>query len=503
MDYVSLPAKLVYYAKRHLGLEDLDAVYAKNLIMAALNLFEPEDVPLSDTELEEIDGYEVPDVLVWEVMQCAKRQSLCPEGMEESFAAGIMGLLSPAPSALAANFDRFKEVSPQKACDYLYDISIKNNYIQKTAISKNLYWKKDFGDNSIEITINLSKPEKDNREIARMLAQPQASYPKCMLCVENMGFAGTLAKPPRQNLRIVPVTLDGAQWYLQYSPYLYYDRHCIVFSKEHTPMKVDASTPRKLCDFVREFPHFFVGSNASIPIVGGSILSHEHFQGGGGKLPLHHAGDLMQYQSGRFEDVCFSIVNWYNSVIRLRSENAGQLTAAAAALIEHWRGYNCEELGIISHTGQTGHNAVTPIMRLEDGVYILDMILRNNRTDTNHPDGIFHAHKQYHHIKKEGIGLIEAMGLFILPGRLKRETEEIAAILTGASQGAGLEIHRDMISTLKQQAGGIVSPLKANNLIRDYISETCRSILINTAVFKPDNSRARDTFKKFVEDFIK
>lgn len=503
MDINNLPEELIYYAKAHLNLSPLDAVYVKNLIIAALKVAEPASGTISKHRRDEIDAFTVPDELFNRVRDAALGQKLCDAGMEESFAAYIMGLLTPYPSTLSNKFNSLmRNQSPKSACDYLYDISIKNNYIQKTAIDKNLYWKADFGDSFIEITINLSKPEKDNKEIARMQQQPPSSYPPCVLCAENLGYSGNLAKAPRQNLRYIPITLASEEWFMQYSPYLYYDKHCIVVSMQHRPMTIDALTPRKLCDFVTLFPHYFVGSNASIPIVGGSILAHEHFQGGAHRMPVHYAADLKSYRSAKHPKVSFSMVDWYNSVVRMRSTDKEAMIQAAAEVISGWNDYNNPECGIISHTKAVGHNAITPIMRFEHGEYIFDAILRNNRTDDEHPDGIFHADKQYHNIKKEAIGLIEAMGMFILPGRLKGQIAAIADILTGNSDDTqGLEVHADMIEKLKQRCAAGITKGQAELLIKDYINDACKNILINTAVFKPDVS-GRKAFSAFIEGFL-
>ncbi len=489
--------QLLTYARAHLGLRGYDVYYARNLLMAELKVTEPYKGELSQEEKERIAAMTVPDEFVESLCRIAREKNLADEGMEPSFAAKIIGFLTPSPEKVIENFNDIREKEGiEKACLYLYNLSIKNNYIQKTAIEKNIKWRADFEDNFIEITINLSKPEKDNKDILRQLKQPATSYPPCALCIENLGFEGNLSKPPRQNIRVVPVKLDGEEWFVQYSPYLYYDEHCIAISMEHRPMKVDRSTFLRLLDFVDIFPHYFIGSNASLPIVGGSILSHEHYQGGGYKMPLHYAADRKFYDS-KMEGVSVSTVEWYNSVVRIKSADRQKLYTVACKVYEKWLDYSNEECGIISKTSEQ-HNALTPIMRKEKGQYVLEIILRNNRTSEEHPDGIFHAHAEYHNIKKEGIGLIEAMGLYILPGRLKKQTEEIKKILCGEREyGDDLEVHKHMIERLLSENKAPMREEDARRAITEYINEVCRQILINTAVFKPDE-KGKKAFDNFM-----
>lgn len=488
--------QLLVYAEAHLGLKGYDVYYARNLLMSELKVTEPYCGALGQEEIQEIKGLAVPDRLIDSLCQTAREKNLAEEGMELSFASKIMGILSPSPEKVIEIFKAIKEKEGiEKACLYLYGLSIKNNYIQKTAIEKNIKWRADFKDKFIEVTINLSKPEKDNKEILRQLKQPATSYPSCVLCVENLGFEGNLSKAPRQNIRIIPVELGGEEWFMQYSPYLYYDEHCIVISKEHRPMRVDKSTFIKLMDFVDAFPHYFIGSNASLPIVGGSILSHEHFQGGGYKMPLHYAPDKKFYDCG-MDGVKVSTTDWYNSTIRIRSADRQKVYQAASRVFDKWQDYTNEECEIIARTSEQ-HNAMTPIMRKDDGEYVLEIILRNNRTNEKHPDGIFHAHSEYHNIKKEGIGLIEAMGLYILPGRLKKQTEEIKKILCGEREyGEDLAIHKRMIEQLSSRNRVPMPEEDARRAITEYINEVCKNILIDTAVFKPDENgqKAFDEF---------
>lgn len=492
--------ELILYAKLNLDLKGYDVLYARNIIMSLLNVTEPYSKELNEEEVNAVKQLDVPDKFIDEISEYAKKNNLYKQGMEQNFAALIMALLSPSPQALTEKFaDIKKQRGGEAACKYLLDISVKNNYIQKTAINKNIMWRADFEDNFLEITINLSKPEKDNKDILKQLTQPQSSYPKCMLCAENLGFEGNLQKPPRQNLRYVPISLNGENWFMQYSPYMYYDEHCIIISEKHNPMRVDKTTITKLLDFVSEFPFYFIGSNASLPIVGGSILSHEHYQGGGHKMPLHYSSDRSFFDI-KEKDVSVSTVNWYNSVVRLKSKSKESIYRAACRVFDAWQSYNDESSDIISKT-TLQHNAVTPIMRKENDLYVMEIILRNNRTSEKYPDGIFHAHPQYHNIKKEGIGLIEAMGLFILPARLKREISEIKEILCGKREyDQSLIIHKQMIDDIKEKRNGLYTEKEAEDAINNYINLTCKNILINTAIFKPDEKgiKAFDRFMQII-----
>ena len=339
--------------------------------------------------------------------------------------AAIMGRLMPRQSEIITHFNNTHMTSPEAATDDFYALCCASNYIQVDRIKKDMYWTGETEYGRLELTVNLSKPEKDPRDIEAARMQPAASYPKCLLCLENVGFAGTRAWPSRQNLRVIPVTLDDRQWYFQYSPYLYYNEHCIVFSEQHRPMEITAATFRQLLDFVKVFPHYFLGSNADLPIVGGSILSHEHFQGGRHVFPMEKAEVYQHYSHGKHTNISIGLVKWPLSVIRLAmplADDAEGLISLAADILEAWRGYS--EGDIVSHSGETPHNTITPIARVRSGNFELDLVLRNNRCSGEHPLGIFHPHAQWHHVKKENIGLIEVMGLAVLPGRLKGQIEE-------------------------------------------------------------------------------
>ena len=497
--------KLLSYAENFLSLNALDKIFYRNLLLKELKLSEPY---FGEIDLDYIKELTVPDQIVDELCDYAEQAGIIKAHQREHYSAYIMGIITPRPSEVNTVFRQLKEdMNIDAACKYLYDLSIKNNYIQKTAIERNIKWDYKDGDNVLEITINLSKPEKDNREIAKLLkSAKKTNYPPCVLCKENEGFEGTLTHAPRVNLRTVSLKLGGEDWFVQYSPYLYYNEHCIAISKVHTPMKVDGSTLIKLLDFVDYFPNYFIGSNAALPIVGGSILNHEHFQGGRHLMPMHRAGICKHFTHPSYPLVETGIIDWYNSAIRLTSVSRRELAELGALIIDTWRDYSDADLGIISQTDGAPHNTVTPIVRLIDGKYCLEIIFRNNRTDQSHPGGIFHAHSQYHNIKKEGIGIIEAMGLLILPGRLKTQLGEMAKVLC-AQDGYSIEdtekadnllfVHRHALKELWEKHGKIKDIAAADKVLRDYINQTCVKILGCTAVFKKDDA-GNAGFSKFL-----
>jgi len=490
-----LTEKLIKYAEKFLSLDALDVTYARNLLLREFALTEPYD---GEVDLSYVEGLDVPDTLTEELTQYAKENGLWKD-MEHLFSAHILGLLTPTPSQINKQFFEIKEKrGVQSACDWFYNLCIKNDYIQKTAIGKNLKWEFEDGDNVLEITINLSKPEKDNKEIAKLLqksANQTKKYPACALCKENEGYGGTLTHPARSNIRTVSIPLGGEDWFVQYSPYAYYNEHCIAITKEHKPMTVDGGTVRKVLDFVDIFPNYFIGSNAALPIVGGSILNHEHYQGGRHILPMRRAKIKTELFSEKYPSVKAGILGWYNSAMRFTSKDKEELISAVSEVVRKWRNYTDESVNVYAFTDDTPHNTLSPIATKNGDEYTVDVILRNNLTTEEYPDGMFHAHPEYFNIKKEGIGLIEAMGLFILPGRLKRQTAEIEKILTGeveynptelAKEDNDLYVHRNMIATLVEKANGKVTASQANALVTDYINNVCAKILECTAVFKHD-----------------
>ena len=352
------------------------------------------------------------------------------------FDTAIMGCLTPPPSQVNATFKALYQKSPQAATDWFYEFSQNSDYIRRYRIQRDMKWTVATEYGELDITINLSKPEKDPKAIAAAKLQPQGGYPKCQLCVENEGYSGRLNHPARSSHRIIPVTIQGQEWGFQYSPYVYYNEHCILLNKSHVPMEINKAAFGKLFDFVRQFPHYMVGSNADLPIVGGSILSHEHFQGGNYTFPMARATVETSFQMSRFPQVEAGILKWPMSVIRLRHQDYNVLVEAADFVLTRWRDYSDPVAGIVAHTGTTPHNTITPIVRFREGAYEIDLALRNNITTQEHPLGVFHPHAELHHIKKENIGLIEVMGLAILPARLKTELELLADFIV---------MHRDAV----------------------------------------------------------
>ncbi|MCL6457549.1 MAG: UDP-glucose--hexose-1-phosphate uridylyltransferase, partial [Gorillibacterium sp.] len=430
-------ARLIQFAQSHQLLGEGDDISATNALIDLLKVDEPfegelsADIPTSPTAiLERILDYAAGNGLILD-NNTTQRDLLD---------ARIMGLLMPRQSEVTRDFwTKVKEQSPEQATASFYRMSIDSNYIRMDRIAKNDYWLSptEYGD--LEMTVNLSKPEKDPKEIAAERNAPQSRYPKCLLCLENVGYAGRINHPARQNHRVIPVQLEGKPWFIQYSPYVYYNEHCIVFSREHSPMRVSPSSFVRLLDFIDQFPHYFIGSNADLPIVGGSILGHDHFQGGRHQFPMEIAPVEHAFRSADYPGVSIGIVHWPMSVVRISGTDREQLIELAGSILQAWRAYSDPTVGILAFSdspdGQVPHNTITPIARKNaQGEYEFDLVLRNNRTTKEHPLGIFHPHADLHHIKKENIGLIEVMGLAVLPGRLQQEISQIAEILVSSSR---------------------------------------------------------------------
>ena len=362
------------------------------------------------------------------------------------FDTKLMGIMTPRPGTVKKIFDAYYEKDPKYATDYFYELSQNSNYIRKDRIQKDMKWTVDSPYGVIDITINLSKPEKDPKAIAAAKNAKQSAYPKCQLCIENEGYAGRMNHPARQNHRIIPITIHGSRWGFQYSPYVYYNEHCIVFNGQHVPMKIDKAAFRKLFDFVKLFPHYFLGSNADLPFVGGGFFRDEHFQGGNYTFAMAKADIIKEFSVDGFDDVKCGIVKWPLSVIRLQSKDSDRIIELANHILKAWRGYTDEDAFIYAETDGTPHNTITPIARFKDGMFELDLALRNNITTEEHPLGVYHPHEELHHIKKENIGLIEVMGLAVLPSRLKGEMNLLAEyILEGKDirENEAIEKHAD------------------------------------------------------------
>jgi len=430
--------QLVEYALNTGLIEPEDRLYSINSLMEVMQLDEISAVDEADIEEEVPPVHEILDALI---DMAAEKGLVDPESIvaRDLFDTKLMGRLTPPPSVIISTFDYLYGESPEEATNWYYDFSQATNYIRRDRIAKDMKWyaPTEFGD--LHITINLSKPEKDPKAIAAAGKAAPAGYPKCQLCAENEGYAGRINHPARQNHRIIPLEINESPWFFQYSPYVYYNEHCIVFNSQHTPMKIDKACFRKLLDFVKLFPHYFVGSNADLPIVGGSILSHDHFQGGHYIFPMEVSPVEEDFQVAGFEDVQCGIVRWPMSVLRLSCEDDQRLVELADHILLNWRDYTDEAAFIFAETDGVPHNTITPIARFRDGKFELDLVLRNNITTEEHPMGVYHPHDHLHHIKKENIGLIEVMGLAVLPARLKEELAVLADQIATLSGDALVE----------------------------------------------------------------
>ena len=461
-----------------------------------LDLLHREDYTPSDELLSE----DLEEILSG-ILDYACEQGLCEDNItaRDIFDTRIMGALTPMPREVIRCFREKYAVSPQEATDWYYTFSCDTDYIRRYRIAKDLRWtyESEYGD--LDITINLSKPEKDPKAIAAAKNAPQSGYPTCQLCKENEGYAGRLNHPARANPRIIPITIAGSEWYLQYSPYVYYNEHCIVFNGQHVPMKIDKAAFDKLLDFVTAFPHYFVGSNADLPIVGGSILSHEHFQGGHYTFAMEKAPVETPVCFAGFEDVQAGLVKWPMSVIRLDGEDPKRLSQLAEKILNTWRSYSDEKCGIVAFSGGEPHNTITPIARRRGSLYELDLVLRCNITTEEHPLGVFHPHADKHHIKKENIGLIEVMGLAVLPSRLKSELTDLAEKIVSGADLRGDPIqskHADWVEELKKRY-----IFTEENAMATLMQETGRvftQVLEDAGVYKR-TPEGKDAFLRFVE----
>ena len=484
---------LVAYAMNTGLAEPVDHQVLTNRLLDLLHRedYTPSDALLSEDLEEILSG----------ILDYACEQGLCEDNItaRDIFDTRIMGALTPMPREVIRCFREKYAVSPQEATDWYYTFSCDTDYIRRYRIAKDLRWtyESEYGD--LDITINLSKPEKDPKAIAAAKNAPQSGYPKCQLCKENEGYAGRLNHPARANHRIIPITIAGSEWYLQYSPYVYYNEHCIVFNGQHVPMKIDQAAFDKLLDFVTAFPHYFVGSNADLPIVGGSILSHEHFQGGHYTFAMEKAPVETPVHFAGFEDVQAGLVKWPMSVIRLDGEDPKRLSQLAEKILKAWRSYSDEKCGIVAFSGGEPHNTITPIARRRGSLYELDLVLRCNITTEEHPLGVFHPHADKHHIKKENIGLIEVMGLAVLPSRLKSELTDLAEKIVSGADLRGDPIqskHADWVEELKKRY-----IFTEENAMATLMQETGRvftQVLEDAGVYKR-TPEGKDAFLRFVE----
>ena len=485
--------QLVNYGIEAELLKEEDRVYTTNLLLDLLKVAEYEDLEVETMELEDI---------LKDMLDYAFEQNIIDDNgvvTRDLFDTRIMNCLMPRPSEVIKTFYDHYEESPKKATDYFYKLSQDSDYIRRYRIKKDLKWvtNTEYGD--LDITINLSKPEKDPKAIAAAKNAKATSYPKCLLCKENEGFAGNLNHPARENHRIIPIVINEQNWGFQYSPYVYYKEHCIVFNGEHTPMKINRQAFRKLFDFVKQFPHYFIGSNADLPIVGGSILAHDHFQGGNYEFAMAKAPIEQTYTIKGYEEIEVGIVKWPMSVLRLTGSDENKIIDLADHILTVWRGYTDEQAFIYAKTKEEPHNTITPIARKVGEQYQLDLVLRNNITTDEHPLGVYHPHANLHHIKKENIGLIEVMGLAVLPSRLKVEMEELKQyILEGKDirQNEVLAKHGDWVDEFLPTYESITKD-NIDQIIEQEIGKVFEQVLLDAGVYKR-TKEGREAFERFI-----
>lgn len=488
--------ELINYGEKTGLLAGEDKIYAINRLLEILQLDEFEDNGQAAVgmELEEI----LSAMLDWAYENGVTKENSVV--YRDLFDTKLMSAIVPAPSVVIRKFRELYKESPKKATDYYYKFSCDTDYIRRYRIARDMKWTADTEYGTLDVTINLSKPEKDPKAIAAAKNAKQSAYPKCLLCKENEGYAGRVNHPARQTHRIMPVTIDGQQWGFQYSPYVYYNEHCILFNGSHTPMKIDESAFRKLLDFIKQFPHYFIGSNADLPIVGGSILAHEHFQGGHYEFAMERAQIKKEIKIPGFEQIEAGIVNWPMSVIRIRYNEADMLVKAAAHILENWRKYTDEDAFVYAETDGEPHNTITPIARMRDGKYEFDLVLRNNITTKEHPFGVYHPHQELHHIKKENIGLIEVMGLAVLPARLKDEMKKLGDYIVAGKDirsDEELEKHADWVEEFKGKYDSITAE-NVEDILQKEIGIVFMKVLEHAGVYK-NNEEGMAGFMRFIE----
>lgn len=475
-------------------IEKEDRIYVINQLLDLLKLDHYE-------ESQELDQKVNLEEILEQLLNYACEKNLIENDSvhRDLFDTRLMNCLIPKPSQVIRKFKLLYAENAVKATDFFYQFSQDSDYIRRYRVSKDLKWVTETKYGQLDITINLSKPEKDPKAIAAAKQMKQTGYPKCLLCLENEGYAGSLAHPARNNHRIIPIEINNTQWGFQYSPYVYYQEHCIVFNSKHTPMKIDRETFVKLLDFVKLFPHYFLGSNADLPIVGGSILTHDHFQGGHYTFAMAKADIERSYILPAHTGVAAGIVYWPMSVLRLSSENSEELIAAADKILHHWRNYTDPEAFIFANTGEDKHNTITPIARKRGNTFELDLVLRNNITTEEFPDGVYHPHKNLHHIKKENIGLIEVMGLAVLPSRLKYELMELSqAMLEGREIGQDQQLakHADWARELMARYGKFKEET-IMAILQDEVGKVFEQVLEDAGVFKC-TAEGRNYFERFL-----
>ncbi len=538
MDINRLISNLTEYAIQHKLLLARDKTHSINRLLSLLKLDEYSETQLynnavktmqnlnadsgkennhikaqnDDMKPEDSDGIQIQEEYIWKIqnlldefIKYALEKNIIEDDAITSrdlFDAKVMDAVMPLPSMVENKFWKKYKISPKCATGYFYSLALDSNYIRRDRIEKDIRYKTDTKYGQIDITINLSKPEKDPKDIIKSREISASSYPKCLLCKENEGYSGRINHPSRDNLRLIEMELSAKKWFFQYSPYVYYNEHCIVLSESHRPMKISKETFDYLLDFTQIFPHYFIGSNADLPIVGGSILSHDHFQGGNYTFAMARSDIRKSFDVIKFPDVEFGILNWPMSVIRISSESKEELSNAADFIFKKWQGYDDAEADILSFSDNQPHNTVNPIARRNDLRFEMDIVLRNNRTSNELPDGIFHPGKSLHHIKKENIGLIEVLGLAILPGRLKTQLEKIAAMLSKKEnpdtikQESELIVHKEWYEELYQKYSGLDENFISQNIQKD-VGDKFLKVLEAAGVFK-DTETGREAFDRFI-----
>ena len=486
--------RLIAFAVHHGLITPEDEIWAANSLIGILGLheFTAEDIH------EEFTAS--PDSILAKILDWAAENNLIEntETERDLLDTELMGVLTPRPSDVIA---KFEALSPVQATDYFYKLGVSSNYIRSERTAKNICWKTltDFGE--LDITINMSKPEKDPRDIAKAKTIKATGYPKCLLCKENEGFYGHHGHPARQNIRLIPVNLGGRRWFFQYSPYSYYNEHCIVLDTNHVPMLISRETFENLFAFTTLFPHYFVGSNADLPIVGGSILSHDHYQGGRYVFAMDSAPYEKSYTLPG--NITAGRIKWPMSAIRLSGSDPEKMTDLADKILSAWREYSDESVGILAYSDGEAHNTITPIARRKGELYELDLVLRNNRTSEEHPLGIFHPHAEVHHIKKENIGLIEVMGLAVLPARLKTALERIASSWLEGQEHLpeDLSAHEAWYEGLRVKHQGLSGEQEVRNMLRDEVGHVFAQVLTDAGVYKR-NPEGIAAFDKFIQEVL-
>ncbi len=486
-------SKLVQYGIKNSLINEADKIYVINRILEVLQLDDFQECEIQDCEIDL-------EHILNEILDYACEKGLTEDDItsRDLFDTKVMGCIVPPPHDVIDKFEMLYKSSPKLATEWYYKFSQDTDYIRRYRIKKDLRWKADTEYGELDISINLSKPEKDPKAIAAAKSAKQSGYPKCALCAQNEGYSGRLNHPARQNHRIIPIDLDNEKWFLQYSPYVYYDEHCIVLNSRHIPMKIEKSTFKKLFEFIDKFPHYFIGSNADLPIVGGSILSHDHFQGGHYDFAMAKAPIEKRFSIKGFEDVELGTVKWPMSVIRIRHYDYERLISLADVILNNWRSYTDEDVFIYAFTDGIPHNTITPIARKSGELFELDLVLRNNITTDTHPLGVYHPHSEYHHIKKENIGLIEVMGLAVLPSRLKNEFEILSDYILNNKDIRS----NDIISKHADWAEKFLPEYQVNSeniqsILRIETGKIFAKILECCGVFKRDDEGVK-AFEKFI-----